>query len=201
MNGISNIHRLRSKEKIKNAKQPIHTCFICEERSKTLRELIKQYGEYIYHLAYLYVKDKESAEEIAQDVFINFDKKRDQFRGEAQLKTYLTRMTINRAHDEIRKMKRKVVLESLLPFLKSAPSAESKIVQEEIGNSVRHAVFALPIHYREIIILHYYEDFSVIEITNLLQLSENTIRTRLRRAKQQLKMELGEYMEEGLLHE
>ena len=70
----------------------------------SMQQLVKQYGEYIYHLAYLYVKNRENAEEITQDVFYNFAKKQDQFRGESQLKTYLTRMTINRAHDELRKM-------------------------------------------------------------------------------------------------
>lgn len=166
-----------------------------------MQQLVKQYGEYIYHLAYLYVKNKENAEEITQDVFYNFAKKQDQFRGESQLKTYLTRMTINRAHDELRKLKRKAILESVLPFMKTEPSAETYVLNDEVGHSVKGAVFALPIHYREVIILHYYEDYSVTEMTHLLHLSENTIRTRLRRAKQQLKMELGEYMEEGLLHD
>ena len=167
----------------------------------SMQQLVKQYGEYIYHLAYLYVKNKENAEEITQDVFYNFRMKQEQFRGEAQLKTYLTRMTINRAHDELRKMKRRTILESVLPFMKTEPSAETYVLNDEVGQSVKDAVFALPIHYREVIILHYYEDYSVTEMTHLLHLSENTIRTRLRRAKQQLKMELGEYMEVGLLHD
>ena len=166
-----------------------------------MQQLVKQYGEYIYHLAYLYVKNKENAEEITQDVFYNFAKKQEQFRGDAQLKTYLTRMTINRAHDELRKLKRKAVLESVLPFVKTEPSAETHVLKDEAGQSVKDAVFALPIHYREVIILHYYEDYSVTEMTHLLNASQNTIRTRLRRAKHQLKMELGEYMEEGLLHD
>ena len=166
-----------------------------------MQQLIDQYGEYIYHLAYLYVKNKECAEEITQDVFYNFSRKQEQFRGDSQLKTYLTRMAINRAHDELRKMKRKSILQSVLPFLKTEPSAETEVLKSEIGQSLKDAVFALPVHYREVIILHYYEEYSVTEMTHLLHLSDNTIRTRLRRAKERLKIELGEQMEEGLLHE
>lgn len=166
-----------------------------------MQQVVQQYGEYIYHLAYLYVKNKECAEEITQDVFYNFARKQEQFRGDAQLKTYLTRMAINRAHDELRKMKRRTILESVLPFIKSEPSAEKHVIKSEVGQSVKEAVFALPIQYREVIILHYYEDYSVTEMTHLLQTSANTIHTRLRRAKQKLKLELGEQMEEGLLHE
>lgn len=59
----------------------------------------------------------------------------------------------------------------------------------------------LPVHYREVIILHYYEDFSVNEISHILHVSENTVRTRLRRAKNILREKLGEVVEGGLFHE
>ena len=171
------------------------------DSNSNIRELVQQYGEYIYHLAYLYVKNKESAEEIAQDVFYTFSRKHHQFRGNAQLKTYLTRMAINRSHDELRKLKRKAILESVLPFLKNEQSAEARVMKEQEGTTLLSAVLALPIHYREAIILHYYKDYSVIEMTNLLQTSEHTIRTRLRRAKELLKKELGEQMEVALSYE
>lgn len=116
-----------------------------------MQQLIKEYGQYIYYLAYLYVKDKGSAEEITQDVFYTFSMKKDQFRGEAQLKTYLTRMAINRAHDELRKMKRRELLEKVLPFMKIASSAEKQVMQKQDGASLKETVWALPVHCRSII--------------------------------------------------
>ena len=157
-----------------------------------MRALIEEYGEYIYHLAYLYVKDKQLAEEITQDVFYTYSVKKDQFRGEASIKTYLTRIVINRSHDELRKLKRRKVLQAVLPFKSNERSAEQEVMKKYQGTSLKEIVWGLPIHYREIIILHYYEDFSVKEITELLRISENTVRTRLRRGRELLKQELTE---------
>lgn len=162
-----------------------------------MRELINEYGEYIYHLAYIYVKDRHAAEEIAQDVFYTYSVKEGQFRGEASLKTYLTRMAINKCHDELRKRKRKNIWNAILPFSFSARSAEQEVMEKQRGVSIKEIVWRLPIHYREVIILHYYEDFSVKEMTELLETSENTIRTRLRRGREVLKNELAD--ETGVL--
>ena len=157
-----------------------------------MRTLIEEYGEYIYHLAYLYVKDKQIAEEITQDVFYMYSVKKEQFRGEASVKTYLTRIVINKSHDELRKIKRRQVLQAVLPFKLNERSAEQEVMKKHQGASLKEIVWGLPVHYREIIILHYYEDFSVKEITELLKISENTVRTRLRRARELLKQELTE---------
>ena len=163
-----------------------------------MEQLIELYGEYIYHLTFLYVKNKESAEEITQDVFFTYAKKQQQFKGEANLKTYLTRIAINRSYDELRKQKRKQMLEKVTPFMKHEQSAEQNVMIQEDATSLKEHVLKLPIKYREMIILYYYEDYTVQEIAQLLQMSENTVRTRLRRAKEQLKSQLGEWMEEGL---
>lgn len=166
-----------------------------------MQHYIEQYGTYIYHLAYLYVKDTGIAEEITQDVFYSFSSKKQQFRGEAQVKTYLTRIAINRSHDELRKIKRRILLEAVLPFMKTVQSAEHQVLKSVQGESLKEIVWSLPVHYREVIILHFYEEFSVLEITQLLNLSENTVRTRLRRGKSKLRELLGESIEGGIFNE
>lgn len=163
-----------------------------------MREIIEQYGEYIYHLSYLYVKNKESAEEITQDVFFTYARKQAQFKGESSLKTYLTKIAINRSYDELRKQKRKAFLDKIILFSKNVQSPEQNILQQQDAHSLKNQVMKLPIKYREMIILYYYEEYTAQEIAKLLQISENTVRTRLRRAKEQLKEQLGEWMEEGL---
>ena len=152
-----------------------------------LEQIVEQYGEYLYHLSYLYVKDRQLAEEITQDVLLKFALHKEQFRGEAALKTYLTRIAINCCHDELRKQKRKALLQKLLPGRKVVPSSEQMYLQNESYSTLKECVFALPIHYREVLILHYYEEFTVHEIADLLKLSQNTVRTRIRRARELLK--------------
>lgn len=152
-----------------------------------MEQLIEQYGEYLYHLSYLYVKDRQLAEEITQDVLMKYEKNKEQYRAEASVKTYLTRILINCCHDELRKQKRRKLLAWLLPSGRSEVSAETSYLQGELYQTLKVQVFALPVHYREVIVLFYYEEFSVEEIAMLLVLSENTIRTRIRRARVLLK--------------
>ncbi|MEL4026857.1 sigma-70 family RNA polymerase sigma factor [Lysinibacillus endophyticus] len=152
-----------------------------------LEEIIENYGEYLYHLSYLYVKDCQLAEEITQDVLMKYMINRTNFRGDSSIKTYLTRILINCCHDKLRKLKRKTMLSQLMFFRKNEPSIEKMYVQKEVYKTLKDSVLALPLHYREVIILFYYEEFEVKEIAKLLNVSPNTIRTRLRRARELLK--------------
>ncbi|MFC7684709.1 sigma factor [Ureibacillus sp. GCM10028918] len=66
---------------------------------KQIEEVLNLYGDYLLRIAYTYAKDKRIAEEIIQDVFLAYYRKHDQYREEAVLKTYITKMTINRWYD------------------------------------------------------------------------------------------------------
>ncbi|MCH7322269.1 sigma-70 family RNA polymerase sigma factor [Solibacillus sp. MA9] len=152
-----------------------------------MEQIIEQYGEYLYHFSYLYVKDIQLAEEITQDVLMKFLLHKEDFRNDASIKTYLTRIAINCCHDELRKQKRKNLLTKLLPVRKNEPSSEQKYLAIESFTTLKDSVFALPVYYREVIILFYYEEFEVAEIADLLKISQNTVRTRIRRARELLK--------------
>ena len=163
-----------------------------------MEQIVEQYGEYLFHLSYLYVKDSQIAEEITQDVFMKYVTNSEMFRGEAALKTYLTRILINRCHDELRKMKRKNVLQFLTPFWTNEKSAEQQVLLQQEHQNLKQTVLGLPIHYREVIILFYYEEFEAWEIADLLSVSQNTVRTRLRRGKDLLKSKLLQQAEVAL---
>ncbi len=153
----------------------------------SLEQIVEQYGEYLYHLNYLYMKDFQLAEEVTQDVLMKYLLHKDDFRNDASLKTYLTRIAINCCHDELRKQKRKSFISKLLPLGRTEPSVEQTYIATEDYTTLKQIVFALPLHYREVIILFYYEEFDVSEIASLLNVSQNTVRTRIRRARELLK--------------
>ncbi|MFJ7406401.1 MULTISPECIES: sigma-70 family RNA polymerase sigma factor [unclassified Lysinibacillus] len=90
----------------------------------------------------------------------------------------------------MRKIKRRNVLQFLIPFWTNEQSAEQEVMRQQQFLSLKQEVMKLPIHYREVIILFYYEEFEVSEIADLLNLSQNTVRTRLRRGKELLKSKL-----------
>ncbi|MEG0259625.1 MAG: sigma-70 family RNA polymerase sigma factor, partial [Lysinibacillus sp.] len=74
-------------------------------------------------------------------------------------------------------------------FTRSSP--EMKMIKKNEKTALAIHIFRLKPQYREVIVLYYYEDLSVKEIAGLLSCSENTVKTRLSRARQQLKERIG----------
>ena len=70
-------------------------------------QLFNQYKDMVYNLALHYVQNREEAEEICQDVFVNVHFAKDNFRNEASIKTWIYRITINKSLDYIKAKKRK----------------------------------------------------------------------------------------------
>ena len=66
-------------------------------------------------------------------------------------------------------------------------SAEEEAIQQEEDERLVHSVLGLPVLYREVIYLHYYEDIPIREMARILSVNPNTVKTRLRRAKSLLK--------------
>jgi len=152
----------------------------------SIDQVIDEYSRYLVRIAYLYVKNWPSAEDIVQEVFVTYFQKSDQFRNESSLKTYLTKMTANRAKDYLRSWKHKkdVLFDTI--FISDKGTDEVLLEQERLA-SLEKNLFRLPLKYREPLILFYYDEQSIADIADYLQLNENTVKTRLRRAKQQLK--------------
>ena len=151
-----------------------------------INQIIDEHSRYLVRIAYLYVKNWATAEDVVQEVFVTYFQKSDQFRNEASLKTYLTKMTANRAKDYLRSWKHKkdVLFDTIFV---SSKGAEEAVLEQERLATLEENLFRLPLKYREPLILFYYDEQSIAEIANYMQLNENTVKTRLRRAKQQLK--------------
>lgn len=159
-------------------------------------QIMREYSSYLVRIAYLYVKNWSTAEDVVQEVFVTYFRKSDQFRNEASLKTYLTKMTANRAKDYLRSWKHKkdVLFDTI--FVSSKSTEEVLLEQERLASLEKH-LFQLPLKYREPLILFYYDEQSIADIAKYLELNENTVKTRLRRAKHQLKEFFAEEDEEG----
>lgn len=164
-----------------------------------LKAAMDAYGEYCIRVAYLYVKDWEAAEEIVQDVFLAYYRQQDRFEGRASLKTYLVKITVYKSHDYLRSWKRKIGL--FMPTKYAIPSVEQLKIQEEQQSELLAALLQLPIKYREVLILHYYEDYKIREIADILKVSDSTVKTRLVRGREKLKGLLADFEWEVLRNE
>ena len=159
-----------------------------------IKKIIDEYGDYLLRVAYLYVKNETTAEDIVQDVFIAFYEKQEQYRQEASLKTYLVKMTVNRCHDYLRSWQHKrVVLFEKITAKRTHETPERVYMQNVESTDLIETLFTLSLTYREVIILYYYEEMSTVEIAKLLNCPESTVRTRLQRARKQLKNRMIDY--------
>ena len=168
-----------------------------------LKQVMNLYGEYLIRLAFLYVKDWAVAEDIVQEVFIAYYRKSNQFEERSSLKTYLSKIAINKCHDHLRswKNKRSYLTEAMGQLVSRAQTPEEAFDQHSAQAVLMGNVLELPIKYREVVLLYYYQEFTTKEISRLLSCSENTVKTRLRRAKVLLKDKIDSQEWEGLLDE
>ena len=153
---------------------------------KHLDTIMDEHSSYLVRISYLYVKNWATAEDIVQEVFVTYFQKSEQFRHESSLRTYLTTMTANRSKDYLRSWKHKkdVLFDTI--FANSSSVEQSFLEKEQLAELEKN-IFQLPLKYREPLILYYYDEQSIADIASYLQLNENTVKTRLRRAKHQMR--------------
>lgn len=148
-----------------------------------------EYGTRILHLAYFYLKDRHAAEDVAQEVFLKAYRSMDDFRGDSQVYTWLYRITVNLCRDRQRSAwNKRMVLPGDMPTAQSDSDApEEEAVKTNRRETVMRLLLNLPDHYREVLLLYYYQDLNTVEIAGVTGLPENTVKTRLHRGRQQLK--------------
>lgn len=152
------------------------------------RKAVMDYKDTVYKIAYAGCGNSYDADDILQDVFFALLQWRKKFDSEEHLKAWLIRVTINRVKSHLRSFyvkKRAVIEENLV-------SAGEDIEETEELRLIREAVIALPENYRITIILYYYCGYSCAEIADILKMKEPTVKTRLKRARDKLKIQLRE---------
>ncbi|WJY27543.1 sigma-70 family RNA polymerase sigma factor [Sporosarcina trichiuri] len=177
-----------------------NTAFSNTVQDQWLADLMDEYGDRLTKLAYSYLRDWGKAQEIVQDVFLTCYEKYDTYEEILSYKAWVYRITINRCKDALRSAwaRRVVVNSGLFQFFRSTePSPETFSLQKDADIQLAEKVMELPVKYREIIHLHYYEELSVQEIAQLLNMNRNTVKTRLKRGRSLMEgsMERGEWNE------
>lgn len=136
--------------------------------------------------------NEEIAKDITQQVFLKFFTNLEDFRGEAEITTWLYRITVNACIDEQRKTRRLSFFSDLLGFTepKVKRTQEDKVFRQEISNEVQKAVATLKTKFRLPILLKYVEGLSYREIAEVLECSEGTVASRLNRGHKLLARKL-----------
>ncbi|MGV2939564.1 sigma-70 family RNA polymerase sigma factor [Mesobacillus sp. LC4] len=164
-------------------------------RDKVIEELMDEYGTKVLHLAYSYVRNRQTAEDLAQEIFLKCFQKYETFEGEAQLQTWLYRVASNHCKDYLKSWHhRKVLVSGYISSKLGGQEAgpEKQLIQNAENQELVDAMFKLPLKYREIIFLYYYQECSLKEVAAICNLNINTVKSRLTRAKELLKAILQE---------
>ncbi len=159
-----------------------------EVREAELSRLMSQYGDSIKRLCYLYLHNLSAAEDAAQDTFIkSFQHIDDLLEGSiANEKAWILRIAVNTCKDELRSSwirhidKRKTI--DTLP-LSISFDHDSRI-------DLTQAILALPIKYRELVLLYYYQDLNLRTCAGILGISPATATRRLQQAQKKLRSTL-----------
>lgn len=163
------------------------------------QSIVYEHNNYLLQLSYLYVKDWDTAEDIVQEVFINYWVKSEQFQAQSSLKTYLTRMAINQCKDYLKSWRYRT--QTLTNVFTEIIRPKNQLILEEEQLIVAEAVLSLPIKFREVIILYYFKELTIQNISNTLNTSESTIKYRLKKAKERLKEMLSTQQWEVFINE
>lgn len=161
-------------------------------RVEQVSEIIKRNSNMVYRLAYSMVKTVQDAEDIHQEVFIRYIRKNPRFESDEHEKAWFIRVTTNLCKNLWKTAWRQkmVSMDALETEENGADSVESfqvqlMLTQEE--EKIVETVKRLPFKYRVVIHLFYYEEMSIEEIADSLNLKPSNVRTRLTRARRMLK--------------
>jgi RNA polymerase sigma-70 factor (ECF subfamily) len=162
-----------------------------------IRTIIKANNQRLYRLARGILRDDAEAEDVVQDTYIRLFTHLDEFRGEASLTTWLSRIAINEALGRVRKRKLVAPLPpadspasaDIISFPRQASSEdpEKTMAQREIQHVVEQAIDELPDPFRIVFVARVMEGMSVEATADLLDLNTITVKTRLHRARKMLR--------------
>ncbi|MBQ7295624.1 MAG: sigma-70 family RNA polymerase sigma factor [Clostridia bacterium] len=140
-----------------------------------IENVVTAYSRSMLNVAYSLLKSVPDAEDAVQEAFLRLIEKKPEFNDSSHEKAWLLRVTINISKNMLKACGRKS-----LPLQEDIP-------YEDKDSSVLLCVMALEEKYRTIIHLYYYEDYSIKEISSILNLPQATVGTRLSRARRLLK--------------
>ena len=150
------------------------------EIAEHIEEALKNYGNEILRLCLIYLKDYHLAQDALQETFLRAYKGYGKYREDSSEKTWISKIAINVCKDLLKSSWSKKV--DLVLELPEKPAGNN-----ERDDELLQEVMMLPAKYKEVIILYYYQEFKIKEMSKILGISETAINKRLARAKEKLK--------------
>lgn len=176
---------------------------IIEGNSNAFAVLVDRYKDLVFSLALKMVKNREEAEEVAQDTFIKVFKSLSQFKGDSKFSTWIYKVAYNTCLDRLKKNKREQHVVSIDEFnsnqIKSLDNALDSMEDEERAQAIQDCINLLPSDDAFLLTLFYFEEQSLEEIANVVNLTANNVKVKLFRSRKKLTTILKERLEPEII--
>ena len=171
-------------------------------------QLVKRYDRNIFRIAQHITQNREDAEDVVQDAFLKAYENLDQFQGNSKFYTWLVRIAVNESLMKLRRRKTSKTVsmdedveteEGSMPreFADWSPNPEQQYGQSELGDILRKTIQGLPTSFRTVFVLRDVEGLSTEETAEMLSLSIPAVKSRLLRARLQLRERLNRYFKKN----
>lgn len=161
--------------------------------------LVDRYKDLVFTLALRMVKNRDEAEEVAQDTFVKVYRSLKKFKGDSKFSTWIYRITYNTCLDRIKKNKKFNANYSVDEFsdmqLKSIDNALDNLDLKERQKTIQNCIDRLGEEDSFLISLYYYDDLSLDEIAKTVGLNANNVKVKLFRIRKKLASILRQYLE------
>ena len=165
--------------------------------------LVDRYKERVFTTALRMMKNREEAEEVAQDTFIKMFKSLANFKGSSKFSTWLYKIAYNTCLDRLKKKTINIVddaIEDITPaFLATVDSALDIMQEREQQQAINSCLQQLPGDDGFILTLYYFEDLSVDEIAGIVGLKANNIKIKMYRSRKKLAVLLRQHLEPEII--
>jgi RNA polymerase sigma-70 factor, ECF subfamily len=181
---------------------------------RAVAELADTYGTKVYQLAFRYLRNKEDAEEITQDVLYKVYRKVGDFRGDSALSSWIYRITFNAAMSRLRttsyQRTRDEERQSTEQEELGTPAshdiadwsdmADERVLRSQLRRRVLRAILSLPAIYRAPVMLRDIQGMSTEEASAMLHVKDQTLKSRLHRGRLILRKQLADFAGGLTLH-
>ena len=174
-----------------------------QRNERAIRLLIKRHNQRLFRAARSIAGNNTEAEDIVQASYVRAFTHLDGFRGESSMATWLTRITVNEALGRLRKRPRMDAVENLKAEVETSasierePSPEEETSRREVSLLLERTVDRLQPDFRSVFVLREVEGWSVEETADFLAIPAETVKSRLRRARLELRSHLEQQLAGG----
>jgi len=172
---------------------------VLQGETNTFAVLVDRYKDMIFTLALKMIKNREEAEEVAQDTFIKIFNSLSKFKGDSKFSTWIYKIAYNTCLDRLKKNKKEEQNISIDEFsshlIKTMDNALSTLEDKERKQTIQNCLNLLPSEENFLLTLFYFEDQNLEEIGKIMSINANNVKVKLFRSRQKLAVILKKQLE------